>query len=82
MSNVVYGEEAVAIWAKERAGWYGLTVNDFSTSFNDGRVVTAIIHSLFPQEFDFKSMTFAKPVCRSFSPTDLWPFSRTDSPQA
>ncbi|KAL7721912.1 Alpha-actinin [Entamoeba marina] len=62
MSTVVTGEEAVLMWSNERASCYGLKVTDFSSCWNDGRVVTAIIHSLFPKEFDFKSLTFTNTV--------------------
>ncbi|BFU19395.1 calponin domain containing protein [Entamoeba histolytica HM-1:IMSS-B] len=62
MSNIVTGEEAVLMWSNMRANCYNLNVTDFGSCWNDGRVVTAIIHSLFPKEFDYNSMTFKEPL--------------------
>ena len=60
--QVVTGEEAVLMWSNERAQRFGLSVTDFGSSWNDGRVVTAIINTLFPKEFSFTSMTFTDPA--------------------
>ncbi|ELP90628.1 hypothetical protein EIN_022370 [Entamoeba invadens IP1] len=62
MTTYVTGEEAVMMWTNMKAGLYGLTVTDFNTCWNDGKIVCAIIHSLFPTEFDYKKMTFANPL--------------------
>jgi hypothetical protein len=44
-------------WARNRVKPYGLEVTNFSSSWSNGLIFCAIIHSYFPDAFDFSSLT-------------------------
>ena len=49
-------------WVRERVVNYGLSVTDFKSSFNDGQVFAALIHSIEPESLDFETISPATPA--------------------
>eukprot|EP01089_Gocevia_fonbrunei_P006944 TRINITY_DN1795_c0_g2_i2.p1 TRINITY_DN1795_c0_g2~~TRINITY_DN1795_c0_g2_i2.p1 ORF type:complete len:267 (-),score=65.02 TRINITY_DN1795_c0_g2_i2:5-805(-) len=57
------GSDALLEWAKRKANPYdNVTVNDFSESWRDGLAFAAIVHSFFPEDLDFSSLTPTEPA--------------------
>jgi hypothetical protein len=49
-------EDQLLNWIRDRVASYGLTVTDFKTSFNDGMVFGALVHSIDPKFIDLNSL--------------------------
>ena len=55
-------ESNLLAWVRERVVNYGLSVTDFKSSFNDGQVFAALIHSIVPESLDFETISPASPA--------------------
>jgi hypothetical protein len=52
-------------WCGRQVIGYGLTVDNFSTAFNDGLVLCAILHRYFPADIPWKKLSGDTPAARA-----------------
>jgi hypothetical protein len=65
MSSKATGQEALLIWCKNKAARYGITINDFTSSWSDGLALCALIHWHCPSLLDWKSIEDSLPYQRT-----------------